>query len=328
MENRILKETLKSYINLEYYANGIDKEYQVLLKELEERCAKYIDYQPSLSTKSAYSLVFKAIKEEVEKFKKELEQRLEEEAEIVMNYELAFLDNLYNSEEEILKIEAEKEKLNEIKEKQTKVRNIVPIALAVGGVSLSKILFTPSIGNDTVSQFAERTEKNILRAYDNSLRSGYVFGKSSEDIKNQASNNLKQTSKGMSSGIKTAIPSFAKTTDRIVFLNNNLEVVWVSTLDGSTCLKCSSLSGTHYKSMADAPLSPHCLCRCVVLPLSKVKEPIPDFNEFINSLSEDEQKQVLGKNRFTMWKQYGIKLDKFLNQGEVIPLKDLKIPEN
>lgn len=322
MENRILKETLKSYINLEYYANGIDKEYQVLLKELEERCAKYIDYQPSLSTKSAYSLVFKAIKEEVEKFKKELEPRLEEEAEIIMNYELTFLDTLYNSEEKILNINLDKNK------KPKKTKTIIPIALAVGGVSLSKILFTPSIGNDTISQFAERTEKNILRAYDNSLRSGYIFGKSSEDIKNQASNNIKQVSKGMSSGIKTAIPSFAKTTDRIVFLNNNLEVIWVSTLDGNTCLKCSSLSGTHYKSMADAPLSPHCLCRCVVLPLSKVKEPVPDFNEFINSLSEDEQKQVLGKNRFTMWKQYGIKLDKFLNQGEVIPLKDLKIPEN
>ena len=301
--DKIIKETLKHYIDIEYYANGLNKTFQDLFKELEKRCFQIIESQKSISTKNSYNAVYKAIKEEVEKYREELQNRLKNEAELILNEELDFLDNLYNDSEN-------KEKSN-------------ALLYTLGGITLSKILFAPVDGKDTLSQFTERTEKNILRAYDTSLRANYLFGQKTEDTVNQVSNNLKQVSRGIQNGIRTAIPSFAKNTDRIFFLNNNMEVVWCSTLDGNTCLLCASMSGKRFKSMAEAPVTPHCLCRCQLIGVAKLTSPVPTYEEFIESLSEEEQIEVLGKNRYEMWKNYDIKLERFVNNGNIVPLKNI-----
>ena len=85
MNNRILKDTLLNYINLEYYANELDEEFQTLLNELVEKCATAIMSLNSINTKNEYSLIMRLIKEESEKFRKELEERLDYAAEETMN---------------------------------------------------------------------------------------------------------------------------------------------------------------------------------------------------------------------------------------------------
>ncbi len=308
--NETLKDILLHYINLEYYANGIDEEFQTLLKELEENCTKAIYDQTSVNTKNSYNVIMKIIKEEVEKFRNELEERLEEVAEQVMEEELEFIDETYNKKSE-----------NKSEKKTEKTKDAVKLSLA--GVTLSKILFAPIDDKDTTKEFVDRTQKNIITSYENSLRSGYLFGKSSEDIVNNAAAKMKNIERGMQNGIRTAIPSYAKNTDRIVFLRNDTEVVWCSTLDGKTCINCASLSGLHFKSIADAPGIQHDLCRCIFIPASSITEPIPEFKEFVESLDEEDQKTVLGVNRFKLWKEYDVSLNKFLNNGEVIPSKEL-----
>ncbi len=310
MASDILKKTLLHYINLEYYANELDEEFQTLLEELTERCNKAISSQKTINTKATYKSLINIINEEIDEYQKELEERLDVMAELVMNGELEFLDETYNAP------------IREGKGSSLLIKG----ALALGGVSLSKVLFAPLDGRDTLDQFVDRTAKNISRAYDTALRSGYLFGQKSEEITSQVSSQMKQVSRGVQSGIRTIVPSVAKNTDKIVFLNNDIEVVWCATLDGRTCINCASLSGLHFKSIADAPTYPqHCLCRCVLIPASTVKEPIPDFDEFIEMLDEDEQKSVLGTNRFNLMKEYGIKPNKFLNNGRVIPSDVLKI---
>ena len=305
-DNEILKETLLNYINLEYYANELDEEFQTLFKELEKRCTQAILSQTSINTKNVYSFIDKIVKEESEKFRKELEERLDFIAEEIMNRELDFLDKTYNKPIE-------------------KNNNVNWNKLILSGVTLSKILFAPIDNRDTTKDFVLRTQKNITNAYETSLRNGYVFGKNTNDICTDISNKLKQVSRGMQNGIRTAIPSYAKTTDKIVFLNNDIEVVWCSTLDGRTCLSCSALSGLHFKSIADAPAAPlHNLCRCVCLPVSAVNEPVPEFKDFIEMLDEEDQKKVLGVNRFNLWKDYNVSLNKFINNGSKIPWKQLK----
>lgn len=303
--NEILKKTLKHYVDLEFYANGVDLDVQDLFSELKTKCDAYIESQKSYNTKDSYNLTYKAIKELVEEFGRKLQERMEEEAALVMQLEEEFLDNLYNK-------------------KETKKEGSVAkkVALTIGGVTLSKLLFAPIDGRDTTKQFVERTTKNILRSYDMPMRSGYLFGQSAEDIKTQAKNQLKQVSRGMGNAIKTAIPSYAKTTDKIIFINNNLEVVWVATLDGRTCIQCASLSGIHFKSAALAP-STHILCRCILIPLKDITEPIPDYEEFIESLSEEDQEQVLGKSRYEMYKN-GVSLERFINNGSIKTVKELK----
>ena len=293
-DNDVLKKTLKHYIELDLYANGVADDINVILEDLIKRCNAAILDSEYINTKTDYKKIDRVINEYLEEFQIELNNRLETEADIIKTKQTEFLSNTYGPE------------------------------LAIGTIALSKILFTPFDNKDTVKTFAERSIKNIKRTYDTSLRSGYLFGQKAEDVRNQTVTNIKQVSNGIRNGVITAIPSFAKTTDRLVFYANNIEVVWVSTLDGHTCLRCASLSGTRYKSITSAPPIPlHCLCRCILIPVRDITEPVPDFEGFINSLEEEEQKEVLGTNRFNLWKEYEVPLNKFLNDGRVIRLEDL-----
>lgn len=295
----ILKKTLLHYIDLEYCANGINDDVLILWEELGDECSELISAQNGISSKDAYALVYRMIKEKVESFGTELEERLKEEANAVSSKETEFLSGLYGA------------------------------SLSVGAVSLSKILFTPIDGRDTLQSFVDRSKKNILRSYDTALRSGYMFGQSSDSINEQTLRNLKQPINGMSSGIKTAIPSFAKQTDRIVFLQNNLEVTWVSTLDGRQCLLCTSLNGTTYKNPSLVPTYPaHSNCRCVIIPSKEIGDKIPTYEEYIESLSDEEQYHVLGKNRYELYKNNQLTLRQFINNGRVLRLDELDLPKN
>lgn len=294
-KNDIAKKTLKHYIDLEFYANGVDADLQALLDEVTTDCEEVIESQKSYSTKDGYSVAYRAIKEKIDSFGNALEERLEKEAETVKNNEEKFLKWLYGA------------------------------ALAVAAVPLSKVLFAPVDGRDTIKAFAERTKKNLLQSYDAALRSGYIFAKPSKEISSQAKAALPQIKRGIQAGIQTAVPAAAKTTDSIIFAADALEVVWCTTLDGNVCLECASLSGQHFKSMSDAPSLPrHNCCRCVLLPAAMVSEPLPAYEEFIDSLSTEDQIHVLGKNRYGLYKQ-GISLQRFVNNGQTVPLKDLDI---
>ncbi len=292
-ENDTLKKLLRHYIDLEYYANGVDEDMQILLEELGSECDRLIDSQNSYSTKDTYSFVYRAIKEKVESFEKKLEERMEKEAENIKNKESEFLSVIYGT------------------------------AITIGTIALAKILFAPMDGRDTLKSFVERTKKNILRTYDTALRSGYLFGKSSSDVKNQTKTSMTQISRGMGSAIKTAIPSFAKTTDKIIFLENNLEVVWCATLDGRTCLTCGALHGKHFTSVSAAPANPlHNLCRCILLPSKLAPKNMPTYEEYIDSLSDDEQLHILGRSRYE-WHKQGVHLEQFVNNGKKLTVEEI-----
>ena len=302
-DNEILKKTLRHYIDLEYYANGVAEDLDELLLELYEKCGEAILGTDYLKTKADYNAVHSVMEDYFSDFQTELNGRLEKEAETVKENERDFLSTLYGA------------------------------ALAVGAIATSKILFAPFDGRDTVKTFAERSVRNIRRIYDTALRSGYLFGQKSSDVKEQADRNLKQITRGINSGITTAIPSFAKTTDRIVFLNNDVEVVYCAVLDGRTCIVCGNNHGLHYKSLSAAPSIPvHEKCRCCYLKASDVTEPLPTFDEFVRSLSDEEQYHILGKGRYELLKQYDIPLTQFTNNGRTLTLDEvkanLKLPSN
>lgn len=294
--NDKLKKTLKHYIDLDFYANTVDNEILELYEDLEIDCEQILASQTSIATKDAYNLIMKAIREEVNLFGSKLEERLNIEADNVKNKETDFLKVLYPS-------------------------------LVIGDIATSKVLFAPIDNRDTVKQFVERTKKNIIRSYDNAMRSGYLFGQSSKDVKNMAEKNLKQIERGMENGVHSAVTSYAKTTDRIVFLKNEKEVVWCSLLDGNECIVCGNLHGTRYKSVSEAPGLQHFGCRCVLLPSEEITEPMPTYEEYLEELSEEEQREILGKNRYEMWKNDGIKLEKFINNGRKLRLNEIDTEE-
>ena len=319
-ENEILKKTLRHYIDLEYYANSVDADIQELLNDLVQDCESVISSQKSYGTKASYNLSYKAIKEKVEEFGKKLRKRLEEEAESIMNEEEEFLDSLYNKPDD----ENENVDSEVIKDVEKVVKAASVAGLIISGVSLAKLLFAPMDGRDTTKQFVERTEKTILQTYDTAIRAGYLFSQEADDIKAQTKNKMSQISRGIQSGIRTAIPSYAKTVDRIIFLNNDSEVIYCAILDGSTCLVCGTNHGRHFPSISTAPAIPvHANCRCVYIRAMDVTEPMPTYEEFISSLSEKEQKEILGPNRYDLWKNYDIPLERFVNDGKKLRLDEI-----
>lgn len=293
--NERLRMVLRHYIDLEYYANGVSDDIMALSGELGSEAAGIIGARGHYGTKDAYSAAYRLIKEKCESFGTAVSARLEREAESVRDAEIEFLASVYG--------------------------------FTAATVPVSRILFAPVDGKDTARTLADRMKRNVLRAYDSALRAGYMFGLPTGEIIEQAERSMRQVSSGMRSGIRTAIPSFAKTTDRVVFRARGVPVVWVATLDGNQCLGCTSLSGTRYASVSDVASYPlHNLCRCVLVPESSVTDPIPTYEEYIRELGDDEQYHILGKNRYGLYKDYGIPLERFVNNGKVVPLDELRNP--
>lgn len=291
----IVKETLRHYIGLEYYANGVDEEMQALLDELGEDCGEIILARDSYPTKDLYNVAYRAMKEKTDEFGEKFSERMSEEAEKVSGIERDFLKGLYGA------------------------------ALAAGAVSVSKLMMS-NIGNkDSVSDIPSKIAGNVLKAYSTPLRSGYIFGTPSSEIKASADSSMRNVSREMQSGIRTAVPAFARQTDNIVFMKNRLEVVWCATLDGRTCIACGELHGKKFPSIAAAPSIPrHYNCRCVALLSSAVGKSLPTYKEFIDSLDDKEQREVLGKTRYEMYKSGAVSLERFVNNGSIVPVKELK----
>lgn len=294
MANDILKKTLRHYIDLDMYSNTVIDDMAEMFDDLEDDCDSILLAQDYYNTKSEYNVAYQLIKEKVSEFQSKLNKRLDDESETVLEKELEFLAEVYGA------------------------------SLVINKIPASRLLFVPIVdGKDTVKGFSEKIGKNILHSYDNSMRSGYIFGQKSADIKESVKRNLAQVKNGMNSGINTAIPSFAKTTDKIVFLNNKEEVVWCSILDGRTCIVCGSLNGLRFKSAADAPACPqHFRCRCFLTVASVITEPMMSYEEYINSLSDEEQYHILGKNRYELHKK-GLSLEHFVNNGRKLRLDEI-----
>ena len=114
----------------------------------------------------------------------------------------------------------------------------------------SKVGFTPYNGKDTIDSFLSRFRQNTEKAYDNAMRSGYTFAQSGEDIKKAASQNMAVVERSLKSDVQTMTTSFAKTTDRIVFLNNKRRYRDWETDRKSTRLNSSHITRSRMPSSA------------------------------------------------------------------------------
>lgn len=87
-------------------------------------------------------------------------------------------------------------------------------------------------------------------------------------------------------------------------------------LDSSTCIVCGNLDGTIYENIEDAPFIPvHDHCRCFLQPLVEGQEyPSETYSTWLSKQSEAEQRKILGKTRYEMYKQ-GLPIKRFVNDG-------------
>lgn len=69
------------------------------------------------------------------------------------------------------------------------------------------------------------------------------------------------------------------------------------------------------------PLHYNCRCSLISMELDEV----PSYSDWFEEQTDEIKRQILGKTRFELYKEQGFQVTNFVNNGEIIPLKDLKI---
>lgn len=140
---------------------------------------------------------------------------------------------------------------------------------------------------------------------------------------------------------------------RTVLYAENADVIakeqWVATLDTRTCLRCAALDNKIYP-VGKGPRPPlHMNCRCVRSPITRGAEYLYErgliakptraaegemngdapadmaFPAWLSRQSESRQREVLGPERFKLFKK-GVKIDRFVNdENDIIPLSELNL---
>lgn len=52
---------------------------------------------------------------------------------------------------------------------------------------------------------------------------------------------------------------------------------------------------------------------------------VPSYSDWFEEQTDEVKRQILGKTRFELYKEQALQITNFVNNGEIIPLKDLKI---
>ena len=125
--------------------------------------------------------------------------------------------------------------------------------------------------------------------------------------------------------------------------------MWIACLDYSTCIICGSLDGTifsyassmegrTYRAGADgdgvvdkiAPHQPiHQGCRCTMVPILAGMEDdykAVNYQDWLDRQPPDVLIKILGPSKAALYMKGGIKIDRFVKDGRVAKLKELKTP--
>lgn len=94
------------------------------------------------------------------------------------------------------------------------------------------------------------------------------------------------------------------------------------------CVVCGEYHSMFFTDRSKAPDYPlHNRCRCVLI-AELEGEPdteLPTYQEFIDGLSDEEQREVLGKARYELYKNGEVKLDQFVKNGRKLRLDELDV---
>lgn len=231
---------------------------------------------------------------------------------------------------------------------------------------LGAIRATPFNNTTTQTMIADWVigKKNL---FTNAIQQAYVQGKSIDDVVsilfgNKAFNytdGLVDASRRQArTQVRTAINHFASTSREVIYEQNKdliKGVQWVSTLDGRTTLLCMNLDGkVDYNDGSKNELNgqrppAHYGCRSTTVPVIKsLKEmglsdkefskstrasmngQVPEtetYRSWFEKQNKSFQKQVLGASRYKLYKEGNYTLDRFVDNGKTLTIKQLEMLE-
>ena len=219
--------------------------------------------------------------------------------------------------------ETEEQYLQNVIGKTLGLEFVIPVT------AISMLSLIPIASAGTAKDFGNYLSERLDKLYENAMNRAYTFGEDYDDILDDMEDQFNSLRRGLEADAETMGYSLANEYDRIVYTKNDKKIkgyVWIALLDGNTCLECAALSGTKYEKIEDVPYYPrHDRDRCTIsIYTEDTEDAIPEsYEEWFEKQDKSEKRKILGKTRFQLYEQ-GMKIKKFVNNGKVTTVKDLK----
>lgn len=201
------------------------------------------------------------------------------------------------------------------------------IAVAVRS-NLRRSVREAAFAGETVRDHFRIFEWNLHEGLQREIRSGLASGERLERILNRLTG-----SKGLYERATTSLAARAGTLATGVAAQAREEVyekspavarvMWVSTLDGRTCLRCASLHGSVF-DVGTGPRPPlHTNCRCMTTPAGSRDVVAIDFGQWLHDQPLTTQNEILGRTRAQLFREERLELSRFVAGNRVLTLEEL-----
>lgn len=300
MTKNSLSKWIEHSVKRELYGNIAKEEAIELLNILYTKILKYVKKYKYVGTKHEYNAIIKQIELLLSEYKTSYKSLLEGQIEEISETESLWVKDFM------------KELGKDI---------VIPTTI------LSSIKFSPVASYTNYDQLVNSSANRIKQSVDSSLRTAYLTKEGITTVTERMESRVGIEAKNVSTDVSTFNTTAFSITDYLTFKANKEKVRYVSILDSKTCIACSSYDSQIFESR-DAPIIPlHENCRCILIP-EEVEGEYETYSEWFEEQSEEVKKEILGKSRYRMYKNDGIKVSEFTNNGQIIPLKKLNFSKN
>lgn len=282
---------VKHLIDIEFYGNSIEELTVDKFLQAAEKIEKILKKQTCISTKKQYREILGQIYVSVDNFISWLEESMQKKSQSIIKNESSWMLDF---------------------------AAIFGLSYLLPKTISSQVLFTPASGQTLKSRLNMFTLK-LKTKLDNLLRVAYVTGGAPGDGVQEVTAASKEIGKGM----KEFSSATFRNTQSVIFRNNTKFVRYIATLDTSTCPVCGGYHGQRFP-ISEAPRLPiHDRCRCSLIADEFIDgEGIASYEQFFDGLSPEEQKEILGKTRYELYKR-GVGVSSFVDSGKKLTLQEL-----
>lgn len=298
-KNQKLNDFIKHTIDCESYGNITKNEILKLLQSLYSEILKKIRSTPYILSKKTYTDILVEIEDLLKDYKANCNRIYETSFEDISEYQSNWLKDFM------------KELGKDI---------VIPATI------LSSIKFSPVANTTGYKDIVEREVFNIRENVNNALKVAYLTKEDTEQVAQRIEKREVKTERDVTSDSKTINTAAFSTVSYLIYKANKQKVVYSSILDTSTCFDCGVNNGKVFE-INNAPMLPiHYNCRCYYIPYEVTEDlEVPEsYLEWIETLSDEEQYEILGKTRYQLYKA-GFPIKHFVDdQDKLLPVKEVK----
>ena len=189
---------------------------------------------------------------------------------------------------------------------------------------VEKLLMSTYDGRTSIQDYPALLSSRLMSASTGAAKSMHLFSVPNEDARKAVDEYRPVAGRGVSSDVATIMDSTARGTERLVYegIGSVRELVWVSTLDGRTCIVCGTRHGMRFAKGSEPMCPAHHRCRCILAPAREGFSP-PSYSEWLSRQTEETKYRILGRSRYRLYKE-GMGLDRFVSDGRKLRLDEIE----